>query len=228
MIEDDKLVLKLNRVEKHPVTGGGIGATVHSSRWMKYGTIEARFKTASNMPGTVSSFILISPISGDEIDFEVVGKDPSDMQTNFYYRVQPGNKVDYSHGVHVNVNLDTSLDYHTYRLDWTPTEMKWWFDGELKRTTLASEVVGSFPDTAMRVAFGIWDGGHGEKGKPLFDILVSFFCDLRLKCLVFRHLSPSIHWVYLIPLSSLFLSTSVTGIFFVSITTVICVASSCV
>ncbi|KAF8944308.1 hypothetical protein BGZ47_004418 [Haplosporangium gracile] len=162
--DDDKMVLKLNRVEKHPETGGGIGATVHSSRWIKYGTIEARIKTASSMPGTVSSFIMISPISGDEIDFEVVGKDPSDVQTNFYYRVQPGNKVDYSHGVHINVNLDTSLDYHTYRLDWTPTEMKWWFDGELKRTTLASEVVGSYPDTPMRIAFGIWDGGYGNKG----------------------------------------------------------------
>lgn len=168
--DDDKLVLKLNRVEKHPETGGGIGATVHSSRWMKYGTIEARIKTASSMPGTVSSFIMISPISGDEIDFEIVGKDPSDVQTNFYYRVQPGNKVDYSHGVHINVNLDTSLDYHTYRLDWTPTEMKWWFDGELKRTTLASEVVGSYPDTPMRIAFGIWDGGHGSNGKTLFPI----------------------------------------------------------
>ncbi|KAG9063522.1 hypothetical protein KI688_004406 [Linnemannia hyalina] len=163
--DDDKMVLKLNRLEKHPETGGGIGATVHSSRWMKYGTIEARLKTASSMPGTVSSFILISPISGDEIDFEVVGKDPSDVQTNFYYRVQPNNtQVDYTHGVHINVNLDTSLDYHTYRLDWTPTEMKWWFDGELKRTTLASEAVGSYPDTPMRIAFGLWDGGHGSKG----------------------------------------------------------------
>ncbi|KAG0261596.1 hypothetical protein BGZ95_004199, partial [Linnemannia exigua] len=63
VIENDHLVLKLNRVEKHPTTGGGIGATVHSSRWLKYGTIEARLKTASNMPGTVSSFILISPTS---------------------------------------------------------------------------------------------------------------------------------------------------------------------
>ncbi|KAF9921541.1 hypothetical protein FBU30_008392 [Linnemannia zychae] len=162
--EDNKLVLKLNRVEKHPETGGGIGATVHSSRWMKYGTIEARIKTASNMNGTVSSFIMISPISGDEIDFEVVGKEPHNMQTNFYYKVQPGNKVDYSHGLYIDVGNDTSLDYHTYRLDWTPTEMKWWFDGEVKRTTLASEVVGSFPDTPMRIAFGIWDGGHGSKG----------------------------------------------------------------
>ncbi|KAF9933876.1 hypothetical protein BGZ65_003980, partial [Modicella reniformis] len=86
VITDDKLLLKLNRLEKHPETGGGIGATVHSTRWMKYGTIEARLKTASNVPGPVSSFILISPISGDEIDFEIVGKDSADMQTNFYYK----------------------------------------------------------------------------------------------------------------------------------------------
>ncbi|KAG0346452.1 hypothetical protein BG004_001716 [Podila humilis] len=163
-IIDQKLVLKLNRVEKHPETGGGIGATVHSSRWMKYGTIEARLKTASNQPGPVSSFILISPISGDEIDFEIVGKDPTDVQTNFYYRVQPGHPVDYTHAEHINVALDTSVDFHTYKLEWTPTEMRWYFDDVLKRTQLASAAVGSYPDTPMRVAFGLWDGGYGNEG----------------------------------------------------------------
>ncbi|KAG0200017.1 hypothetical protein BGX28_006799 [Mortierella sp. GBA30] len=162
--DDNKLVLKLNRVEKHPETGGGIGATVHSSRWMKYGTIEARLKTASNVPGPVSSFILISPTSGDEIDFEVVGKDPTNMQTNFYYKVQPGHSVDYTHAKHINVDVDTSADFHTYKLEWTPTEMKWYFDGALRRTTTASESTGSYPDTPMRVAFGLWDGGYGNEG----------------------------------------------------------------
>ncbi|KAF9286438.1 hypothetical protein BGZ68_002910 [Mortierella alpina] len=162
--DDDKLVLKLNRAEKHPETGGGIGATVHSSRWMKWGTIEARLKTAANQPGPVSSFILISPTSGDEIDFEVVGKDPTNMQTNFYYKVQPGREVSYAHGQHINVEVDTSADYHTYKLEWTSTEMKWYFDGVLKRTAAASEVVGSYPDTPMRVAFGLWDGGYGNEG----------------------------------------------------------------
>ncbi|KAF9304307.1 hypothetical protein BGZ74_001890 [Mortierella antarctica] len=155
---DQKLVLRLNRVEKHPTTGGGIGATVHSSRWMKYGTIEARLKTASNQPGPVSSFILISPISGDEIDFEIVGKDPTDMQTNFYYKVQPGRDVNYGFAEHINVDLDTSADYHTYKLEWTATEMKWYFDG------LASAAAGNYPDTPMRVAFGLWDGGYGNPG----------------------------------------------------------------
>ncbi|KAF9411284.1 hypothetical protein BGZ94_001384 [Podila epigama] len=161
---DQKLILRLNRVEKHPETGGGIGATVHSSRWLKYGTIEARLKTAANQPGPVSSFILISPISGDEIDFEIVGKDPTDMQTNFYYKVQPGRPVNYGFAKHIDVGLDTSLEYHTYKLEWTETEMKWYFDGVLKRTQLASEAVGSYPDTPMRVAFGLWDGGYGNPG----------------------------------------------------------------
>ncbi len=87
------------------------------------------------------------------------------MQTNFYYKVQPGREVSYAHGQHINVELDTSADYHTYKLEWTPTEMKWYFDGVLKRTAAASEVVGSYPDTPMRVAFGLWDGGYGSEGK---------------------------------------------------------------
>ncbi|KAF9183774.1 hypothetical protein BGZ51_003766 [Haplosporangium sp. Z 767] len=162
--DDDKLLLKLNRIEKHPETGGGIGATVHSSRWMKYGTIEARLKTASNVPGPVSSFILISPTSGDEIDFEVVGKDSTDVQTNFYYKVQPGHDVDYTNGMHIDVGLDTSADYHDYKLEWTPDLMRWSFDGIVKRTTLVSEANSSYPDTPMRVAFGLWDGGYGSEG----------------------------------------------------------------
>ncbi|KAF9972200.1 hypothetical protein BGZ73_004703 [Actinomortierella ambigua] len=156
---DQKLVLRLNRFEPHPETGGGIGATVHSTRWLHYGTIEARLKTASNLPGTVTSFILISSKSGDEIDFEIVGKDSSNMQTNFYYRVRPGRPVNYAHGKFIDVALDTSADYHDYKLEWTPTEMKWYFDGELKRTTTVAEAKGEYPDTPMRVAFGLWDGG---------------------------------------------------------------------
>ncbi|KAF9917826.1 hypothetical protein BX616_011178 [Lobosporangium transversale] len=162
--DDQKLVLKLNRIEKHPETGGGIGATVHASRWMKYGTIEARIKTASNQPGPVSSFILISSTSGDEVDFEVVGKDPTDVQTNFYYKVQPGHEVNYGNAKHIDVGVDTSLDYHTYKLEWTETEMKWYFDDVLKRTTAAVEAVGQYPDTPMRAAFGLWDGGYGNEG----------------------------------------------------------------
>ncbi|KAG0234869.1 hypothetical protein BGW42_006146 [Actinomortierella wolfii] len=157
---DQKLLLRLNRMEPHPETGGGIGATVHSSRWLHYGTIEARLKTASNQPGTVSSFILISPKSGDEIDFEIVGKDAANMQTNFYYRVSPGRPVNYAHGKFIDVGVDTSAEYHDYKLEWTPTEMKWYFDGELKRTTTVAEAGGEYPDTPMRVAFGLWDGGN--------------------------------------------------------------------
>ncbi|KAF9584400.1 hypothetical protein BGW38_006616, partial [Lunasporangiospora selenospora] len=160
--DENKLLLRLNRLEKHPTTGGGIGATVHSSRWLHYGTIEARLKTASDVNGPVSSFILISPLSGDEIDFEIVGKDPTDVQTNFYYRVAPGRPVNYQNGVHIIVSNDTSKAYHDYKVEWTPTEMKWYFDGELKRTALASSANGEYPDTPMRVAFGLWDGGYGD------------------------------------------------------------------
>jgi len=176
--DDGFLRLKLNRIQKHPDTGGGIGATIHASRWMKYGTIEARLKTASNQPGPVSSFILISPISGDEIDFEIVGKDATDVQTNFYYKVQPDHPVDYAHGMHINVNNDTSLDFHVYKLEWTPEKMVWSFDGEVKRTSTVADAAGSFPDSPMRVAFGLWDGGYGNPGMSFssFCVFVSFQC----------------------------------------------------
>lgn len=54
-------------------------------RWMLYGTVSARIKTASRSGGIVSSFIFRNAVTGDEIDYEWVGKDPQEVQSNYYW-----------------------------------------------------------------------------------------------------------------------------------------------
>lgn len=40
----------------------------------------------------------------------------------------------------------------------TPAEIKWWMDGEVKRTLKASDVPGKFPYRSSKLVFTVWDG----------------------------------------------------------------------
>ncbi|KAF9363137.1 hypothetical protein BGX34_004795 [Mortierella sp. NVP85] len=49
----------------------------------------ARIKTGSISQGVVSAFIIRNEDPGDEMDFEIVGRNPTEAQTNFYYKTPP-------------------------------------------------------------------------------------------------------------------------------------------
>jgi beta-glucanase (GH16 family) len=52
---------------------------------MLYGTVSARIKSGSLGGGIISSFIFRSSLTGDEIDYEWVGKDSTEVQSNYYW-----------------------------------------------------------------------------------------------------------------------------------------------
>lgn len=52
---------------------------------MLYGTVSARIKSGSPSGGIVSSFIYRNAVTGDEIDYEWVGKRPNEVQSNYYW-----------------------------------------------------------------------------------------------------------------------------------------------
>jgi beta-glucanase (GH16 family) len=63
---------------------GTVGTLLASSTYMWYGSVEATFKT-SRGAGVVTAFILLSDVK-DEIDYEFVGVDLEDAQTNYYFQ----------------------------------------------------------------------------------------------------------------------------------------------
>ncbi|KAJ2086100.1 putative glycosidase CRH2 [Coemansia sp. RSA 986] len=144
----------------------GFGATVDASHTFLYGKATARVKTASVAPGVVSSFIFRSDVTGDEIDFEWVGKSPAQVQTNFYYR----NVLNYQQMI-PHTMADTSADFHDYSFEWSKDKIVWSVDGTAIRTLNRADTYNAatntyaFPDTRGRVAFSIWDGGNsGAQG----------------------------------------------------------------
>lgn len=61
-----------------------VGTLLSSTVYMWYGNVKARFKT-SRGAGVITAFILFSDVK-DEIDYEFVGTELGDAQTNYYFQ----------------------------------------------------------------------------------------------------------------------------------------------
>ncbi|KAF9357086.1 hypothetical protein BGX26_004260 [Mortierella sp. AD094] len=79
-----RLVLKARRDAVKTQSGGGFGATVSSTRWNRYGTFTAKFKSGATGPGIVTAMTLSNPILGEEITIEVTGRDPNTVITDLF------------------------------------------------------------------------------------------------------------------------------------------------
>ena len=112
---------------------------------------------ASAGQGTVSSFILESG-DLDEIDWEWLGADHANVQTNFFGK---GNTSTYDRGQY-HAMTDPVETFHTYTIDWTAESTKWYINGDLVRTLNYGDALAlggkNYPQTPMKVKMGSWIG----------------------------------------------------------------------
>lgn len=70
---------------------------------------------------------------------------------------------------------DTFNDWHTYEIDWTPDQVQWIIDGEVKRTLLKSDTFDEklnkykFPQTPARLQMSLWPAGQASNAKGTID-----------------------------------------------------------
>lgn len=118
-----------------------------------FGLYEARFK-AAKASGTVSSFFTYTGPSDnqpwDEIDFEVLGKNTSQMQLNYYTNGVGG------HETIINLGFDSSAGFHTYGFEYRANYIKWFVDGVLVHTENGSR--GTLPSRTMKMMMNLWPG----------------------------------------------------------------------
>jgi beta-glucanase (GH16 family) len=160
-----RLDMKYSNKKNEAGNYGGFGATVTWTRFIEYGKVTAVIKSASLSKGVVSSFITRSP-EGDEIDFEWVGKNPTQVESNFYFN----NELDWTKGGKHEVGGDTSKEFHEYTIEWMPDYITWYVDGKAIRTVRKTDTdrlsngTYKFPNKLSRVQFSIWDGGSSAEG----------------------------------------------------------------
>lgn len=141
---DDGLTLTLSKRYDNP--------SLVSDFYIMFGKVQVLLKSASGQ-GIVSSFYLQSD-DKDEIDFEWLGGDGTQMQSNFFSK---GDTTTYDRGEYHNM-ADPRADFHNYTLEWNENSCSWYIDGTVVRT-LSSDSSQGYPQTPMRLFFGIWAGG---------------------------------------------------------------------
>ena len=118
-----------------------------------FGRVEFVAKSAPGV-GVVSSAVLQSD-DLDEIDWEWLGADNSQVQTNYFGK---GQTTTYNRGAfHPNPNNQGA--FHTYTIDWTSERIVWQIDGVNVRGQESSSAQGQYPQTPMQVKLGTWSGG---------------------------------------------------------------------
>lgn len=120
---------------------------------------------ASPGAGIVSSFILESDAL-DEIDWEWLGSDPANAQSNFFGK---GNTTTYDRAAYHKLEKNPIEEFITYTIDWTKESIKWYIEDKLVRTVPFDDPLAlggaNYPQTPMRVKMGSWIGCLNEAAK---------------------------------------------------------------
>lgn len=141
------------------VTKQGDSPILISPWYIMFGRFEVVFQSATGA-GMVSSAILQSD-DLDEIDWELLGANPTQAQTNYFGR---GVTETYDREVTVTAATATSA-FNTYVIDWNQDRIIWSINGVALRTLYAANADvdssgrSEYPQTPMQVKIGAWAGG---------------------------------------------------------------------
>ena len=141
------------------IAKSGDSPTLTSNWYLMFGRVDVVLKSA---PGTgiVSSFVMESD-DLDEIDWELLGSQPDQVQTNYFGKGQTGS---YDRGS-TTANPNGGTAYNTYTVDWSSSQIVWQINGNTVRTLLPENANGQYPQTPMQLKLGAWAGGDSSN-KP--------------------------------------------------------------
>ncbi|KAL6711721.1 transglycosylase [Coniothyrium glycines] len=128
-----------------------------TSKWyIMFGKVDIVVQAAPGA-GIVSSFVLQSDTL-DEIDWEWLGADPDQVQTNYFGSKNFGSTTTYNRGA-FHRDLNSQGGFKKYTITWTPDQIVWQIEGETVRTLEPANANNQYPQTPMQVKFGAWSGG---------------------------------------------------------------------
>jgi len=110
-----------------------------------YGTISASMTAASGL-GVVTSLFTYNATPHDEIDIEILGKDTTKVQFNYFVNGVGG------HETIVNLGFDAAAARHVYAIKWLAGSISWYVDGVL----LHQVTGGTLPSAQGKVMANLW------------------------------------------------------------------------
>lgn len=126
-----------------------------SNNKFSYGTFETNMIAAKG-DGLVTSFFTYTDNPWDEIDVEILGKDTTKVQFNYYVNGQGG------HEVMIDLGFDASQGYHKYAIEWGNGWINWYVDGKWKygvnNTGFNAPNGAQLPSHPMQIMCNLWNG----------------------------------------------------------------------
>lgn len=127
---------------------------IQSNWYIMFGKVEYVIQAAPGK-GIVSSAVMQSD-DLDEIDWEWLGVDDTQVQTNYFGK---GDTSTYNRGGY-SADPNNQNQFKTYTIEWTSTQVVWQIDGQTVRVlTPETADPNQYPQTPMRVKVGVWAGG---------------------------------------------------------------------
>jgi len=148
-VEDGKLKLgfaKQDYKERNHVCG-----EVQTKERYGYGTFEVRMKAVAGSGLNTGFFSYIGPVDKqphDEIDFEVLGKDPSKVQVNQYVNAKSVGSAKLA-----EVPGGADKDFHDYAFVWEKDRIAWYVDGVLVDEATDPD---KLPSHASKIFLSLW------------------------------------------------------------------------
>lgn len=148
-----QMTIKLDNTWSHgkPYTSG----EYRSNNTYTYGTFETNMIAAKG-DGLVTSFFLYTSNPWDEIDVEILGKDTTKAQFNYYVDGIGGNEA------LIDLGFDASKGYHKYKIEWGNGWINWYVDGKWKygvnNTGLNAPYGKKMPSHPMQIMANLWPG----------------------------------------------------------------------
>lgn len=139
--------------------------TISSNQYIFFGEVSVTVRAARGV-GVVTSFVLQSD-DLDEIDWEWLGGDAKQVQTNFFSK---GCTETYDRGGFSPV-ADPINNFHTYTIKWTKEQLDWIIDGTVVRTLKNTGVEGcaGYPQSPMQIKLGTWVAGRKDAPKGTIE-----------------------------------------------------------
>ena len=120
-----------------------------------YGTYEARLKTPSGSGLNAAFFTYIGPQQSkphDEIDFEILLKDTSKVETTTFVNGKSGDG-ELGSGQSHDLPQPSDQEFVHFAFTWEPDELRYYINGELVRTM---DTPATIPSNPQRIFFSLW------------------------------------------------------------------------
>jgi len=147
------------------IGGRGDSPTIQSNFYIFFGVVSVIMKAAKGQ-GIVSSIVLQSD-DLDEVDWEFLGGDTTQVQTNYFGK---GNTTSYDRGKYFPMDPPQD-DFHNYTVRWTKEQLEWWVDDRHLRTLMYNEALNgyNYPQTPMNIRLGIWAAGDPDNSQGVIE-----------------------------------------------------------